>query len=120
VVCRIKSDQIDLFPLGLEPGLADAGTPQLHVEDTLHGGEDLLVGDGAAALELGDDRGRRIAPRRQVLLRHLGLHPLPRPADGVADYLTDRVGLDDVVATVDFCEVLAIRSFTDLISRIEC
>lgn len=47
--------------LGLELGLADAGAAELDVEDALHRGEDLLVGNGGTTLEVGDDGGRRVA-----------------------------------------------------------
>jgi hypothetical protein len=39
---------------------------------------------------------------------------LPGGADGVADHLAYCVGFDDVVAAVDFCEMLAFRAFADL------
>jgi hypothetical protein len=42
---------------------------------------------------------------------------LPCPADSVANYLADSVGLDDIVAAVNLCEVLALGSSTDLILR---
>lgn len=105
----------DCLFLALELGLADAGAAELDVEDALHGGEDLLVGDGGAALEVGDDRGRRVALGGQVLLRHLGLHLLPRLADDVAHLLAHRVRLDDVVAAVHLGEPLAFGTFADLI-----
>ena len=94
--------------LGLELGLADARAAQFDVEHTFHGGEDLLVGGGGAALEVGDDGGGRVALGGEVLLGHLGLHLLPRLADDVADFLADRVGLDNVVGAVYLCEALAL------------
>jgi hypothetical protein len=48
-----------------------------------------------------------VALGRQILLRHLGLHLLSLLGDGIADLLADRVGLDDVVAAVYLCEMLA-------------
>ena len=48
-----------------------------------------------------------VALGRQVLLRHLWLDLLASLRDHAADFLANRVGLDDVVAAVDLCEVLA-------------
>lgn len=73
-----------------------------------------MVGDGCATLKVTDDVGRCVALGGQVLLCHLGLHLLPGGADGVTDYLAYCVGLDNVVATVDFCEMLTIWAFADL------
>lgn len=78
-------------------GLADAGPPELDVEDALHGGEDLLVGGGGPALKVGDDGLGGVALGGEVLLGHLGLHLLARLGDDVADLLADGVGLDDVI-----------------------
>lgn len=92
----------------LEPGLADVGTPKLDVEHPLHRGEHLLIGRRGAALKVGDDSGRGVALCGQLALRQgLGLELGARLHDGIADVLADRLGLDDVVGPVDFCEALA-------------
>jgi len=93
--------------LGAELGLADAGAPQLDVEDALHGGEHLLVGGCGAALKVGDDGLGGVALCGEVLLGHLGLNLLTGSRDDIADGLADGVGLDDVVGAVDLGEALA-------------
>lgn len=81
--------------------------PQLDTEHPLHGAQDLLVGRRGPALEIGNDGRGRVALCREVLLRHLGLHLLALVRDHAADFLANRVGLDDLVAAVDFGEALA-------------
>jgi hypothetical protein len=91
-----------------EFGLADVASAQLDVKHPLHGGQDLLVGGGGAALEVGHDGGRGVALGREILLRQgLGLELGPGLRDGAADLLADCLGLDDVVRSVDFCQALA-------------
>lgn len=96
-----------LLLLGGELGSANVATPQLNVEDPLHGGEDLLIGGAGAALEVGDNCGSGVALGGEVLLGHLRLHLGSGLGDGVADLLADGVGLDDVVGAVDLGEALA-------------
>ena len=86
----------------------DVVAAQLDVEDPLHVAEDLLVGLGGAALEVGDDGGGGVAAGGEVLLGHLGLGGLAGLGDGGADVLADGVGLDDVVGAVDLREALAL------------
>jgi len=93
----------------LEPRLADVGPAQLDVEHPLHRRQHLLVGRRGAALKVGDDGGRRVALCGELALRQgLWLEPGARLHDGVADVLADRLGLDDVVRPVDFCEALSL------------
>jgi len=52
----------------------------------------------------------RVALSRQIFLRHLGLHLLSLLGDGITDLLSDRVGLDNVVAAINFSEMLAFNA----------
>lgn len=99
---REKKKKFTNLLLGREPGLADLVllAAQLDVEDALHGGEDLLVGRGAALLHLLDDGGRRVALLGQLVLLHRRLAPLPRLLDGVAHRQPHRLRLDDLVRPV--------------------
>lgn len=100
---------LTLHPLLLrpKPRRPDIRPPQLNAQHPLHRRQDLLVRRRGPALEIRDDRGGRVALGRQVLLRHLRLHLLALVRDHAADFLADRVGLDDLVAAVDFGEALA-------------
>jgi hypothetical protein len=92
----------------LESRLADVAAAELDVEHALHGGEHLLVGRRRAALKVGHDGRRGVALGRELLLGEgLGLEVGARLGDGVPDVLAYRLGLDDVVGSVDHCEALA-------------
>jgi hypothetical protein len=96
-----------LLLLGSELGSTDITTPQLDVENALHGPENLLVGGSGATLKVGDDGGGGVAAGGKILLGHLGLHGTPGLGDGIANLLADGVGLDDIVGAVDLGEALA-------------
>ena len=98
-----------LFGLLLELWLANVAATQLDVEHPLHGGQDLLVGRGCPPLEVGDDCGGSVALGGEVLLGHLGLHLLPCLRDHIANLLADRLGLDNVIASVDLGQVLTLN-----------
>ena len=95
-----------LFLLG-KLGSANVAATQLDVEDTLHVGENLLVGGGSAALKVGDNGLGGVALGGEVLLGHLGLHLLAGLGDDVADGLANGVRLDNVIGAVDLGESLA-------------
>ena len=82
-------------------------SPQLNPQNLLHRRQDLLVRGRRSALEVRNDTLGRVALGRQVLLCHLRLHLLSLLRDGVADFLANCVGLDDVITAVDFGEMLA-------------
>jgi hypothetical protein len=86
---------------------ANITSPQLNTENLLHRCQNLLIRGRRSALEVRDDTLCGIAFGRQILLRHFRLHLLSLLGDGIADFLADRVGLDDVVAAVNFGEMLA-------------
>jgi hypothetical protein len=81
--------------------------PQLNTQNLLHTSQNLLIRRRTTPLKVRHDTLGGIALRRQILLRHLRLHLLPLLTDDCADFLSDRGGLDDVVASVDFREALA-------------
>lgn len=87
--------------------LPDVRTPQLDVEHALHRAEHLLVGRGGAALKVLDHRHGRVALGRQLLLRHLVPFLVAAAPDRLRDLHAYRLGLHDVVASVDFGQVLA-------------
>lgn len=101
ICCR----QISIF-LG-ELLLPDVGTPQLDVQHPFHGAQHLLVGGGGAAFKVLHDGDGGVALGGQVLLRELEALLVPSSLDGLADLDADGLGLDDVVAAVDFGQVLA-------------
>lgn len=96
----------DLLFLG-ELLLPDVRPPQLDVEHALHRAEHLLVGRGGAALKVLDHRHGRVALGGQLLLRHLVPFLVPAALDRLGDLHAYRLRLDDVVASVDFGQVLA-------------
>jgi hypothetical protein len=96
------------FLLVGELGGTNVGAAQLDVEDTLHGGQDLLVGGSGSPLKVSDDTLGGVALGGQVLLGHLGLHLLTGLGDDVADLLAHGVGLDDVVGSIHLGQTLAL------------
>jgi len=87
--------------------LTNITTPQLNTQHSLHSRQDLLIRSGRASFKVCHDTLGSVTLCSQVLLRHLGVHQLPLVGDGGSDFLADGGGLDDVVAAVDFGEVLA-------------
>jgi hypothetical protein len=87
-------------------GSTNVGTTQLDVQHTLHGTENLLVRSGGSSLKVGDGALCGVAAGSEILLCHLGLHLLSGGGDGVADQLTNGVGLDDVVGSVNLGQAL--------------
>lgn len=101
-----KSPKASLL-LRSKPRRPNIRPPQLNPQHSLHRRQNLLIRSRATALEIRNDRGGSVALCRQVLLRHLRLHLLALVGDHGADFLADCVGLDDLVAAVDFGEALA-------------
>jgi hypothetical protein len=93
-----------------ELGLTDVVAPKLDVENPLEVAEDLLVGGGGAALEVGDDGRRCVALGGEVLLGHGRGLGVARGLDGLGHLGPYRLGLDDVVAAVDLCQALTFTS----------
>ncbi len=81
--------------------------PQLNSQHPLHTRQNLLIGSRRAALKISDDALSGVALGREVLLGHFWVHLLALVGDGGANFLADGGGLDDVVAAVDFGEMLA-------------
>ena len=81
--------------------------PQLNAQCLLHGRENLLIRCRRPPLEIRHNALCGVAFGRQILLRHLRLHLLALVRDDTADLLADRVGLDDIIASVDLGEMLA-------------
>jgi hypothetical protein len=90
--------------------LPDVRAPQLDVQHSFHGAQHLLVGSGGAALKVLHDGDCGVALGGQVLLREFEALLVPSTFDGLADLDADGLGLDDVVASVDFGQVLAFDS----------
>jgi hypothetical protein len=81
--------------------------PQLNPKYLLHGPQNLLIRRRTPALEISNDARGGVALCREVFLGHLRLHLLALVGDHGADFFADCVGLDDLVAAVDFGEALA-------------
>lgn len=92
-------------------GLTNLVTPQDDIEHPLHRTEHLLVRRRTPPLEIGNDGRRGVALCSEVLLRHGATLVVLRGGAGLRDRLADLdadgFGLDDVVASVDFRQVLA-------------
>lgn len=97
-----------LFLLVGELGSTNVATTKLYIENTLHGGKNLLVWGSRATLEIGDDRLRRVTLSGKIFLCHLGLHRLTSLGDNIANLLANGVGLDDVVRSVDLGHALTL------------
>lgn len=98
-----------LFLLGklLSPNI---GSPQFDIQYSLHRTQHLLVWRRRTPLHVLHHSDSGIAFCGQLLLCHFVTFVVAAPFDGVADLGADGFGFDDVVAAVDFCEVLALRS----------
>ena len=89
----------------LKSGLADISTPQLDVEDALHGTQHLLIGRGGASLKIGHNGRRGVALCGELLLREsLGLEVGAGFLNGEADVLADFPHLthEDILACLAF------------------
>ena len=82
-------------------------TPELNVQHALHSAENLLIGRGGTPLEVLHDCDGGVALSGEFLLGHLVALFCSTLLDSVCDCQTNGLGLDDVVAAVDLCEVLA-------------
>lgn len=85
----------------------DVRAPQLNVEHALHCAQNFLVGSGGALLKVLDNGGGGVALGREFLLCHLVGFLIAALLDGVCDLVADGLGLDDVIAAVNLCQVLA-------------
>ena len=97
-----------------ELDLSNLIPPQYHIEDPLHCAQQLLVRRGGTPLKVCDYRRRGIALGGQILLGHGGTLVVLRFAagflNGVADAGAYGFRLDNLVGSVDFCEVLSFDS----------
>lgn len=88
--------------------------PQYHIEDPLHCAQQLLVRRGGTPLKVCDYRRRGIALGSQILLGHGGTLVVLRFAtgflNGVANAGAHGFRLDNLVGSIDFCEVLSFDS----------
>ena len=88
--------------------------PQYHIEDPLHCAQQLLVRRSGTPLKVCDYRRRGIALGGQILLGHGGTLVVLRFAtgflNGVANTGAHGFRLDNLVGSVDFCEVLSFDS----------
>jgi hypothetical protein len=106
----IGSEDVSLL-LSIRLRLSNVLPPQVHLEDSLHITENLLIRRRTAALKISHDGRRLVNLCRELLLRHgralviLDIHT--RLLDCLADLGTDRLGLYNVIRAVNFCEVLA-------------
>ena len=96
-----------LLLLRSKPRRPNITPPQLNTKHPLHSPQNLLIRRRRPPLEIRHNTLRRVTLGREILLRHLRLHLLSLLGDHAADFFADCVGLDDVVAAVDFREVLA-------------
>lgn len=90
-----------------EPFFPDIRATQSDVEHALHCAQNLLVGSGGTLLHLLDDGGGGVAFGREFLLCHFVGLLIAALLDSVCHSRTDGLGLDDVIAAVDLCQVLA-------------
>ena len=90
--------------------LPDVRASQLDVQHALHGAKHLLVWCGCAPLEVLDDGDCGVAFGGELLLCHLVALVRSALLDGVCYLQPDGLGLDNVVAAVDFGEMLAFNS----------
>jgi len=95
-----------LFLLG-ELFCTNVATTELDVEHALHRTENFLVRCRSAPLEVLNDSDGSVALGGQLLLRHLVAFFGATLLDRIAHGVTNGFGLDDVVAAVDLCQVLA-------------
>lgn len=99
-----------LFLLGAQAGSTNVGAPQLDVEHPLHLGENGLVGRGSTTLVRGDSCGCLSDLLAQSSLGHGRLEFLSALLNGLSDFLSDSLGLDDVVGAVDLGEALTLST----------
>lgn len=100
------------FPLSLfrpKPGRSNVSPPQLDSQHSLQITQDLLIRLRRPVLITLHHRLRRITLGRQILLCHLRLHLVPPFHNRLCNLLSDRLGLDDVVFTVNFGQMLPFR-----------
>ena len=102
-----SSASLPLLLLRTKSRRTNIASPQLNTQNLLHRPKNLLIRRRTSSLEVRDNRLSSIALCSQILLCHLGLHLLALRGDDIADFLADGVGLDDVVAAVNFGEMLA-------------
>lgn len=103
-----------LLLLRRELRLSNALAPQLHVENSLHVRQYLLVRRRCSSLKVLHDTDRCVAFRRELLLRHLVSFFSAALLDRFADLGSDGLGLDDLVAAINFGEMLAVLGGADL------
>jgi hypothetical protein len=106
----LQSSSATLLLLGTKSRRANITSPELNTQNLLHRSQDLLIWGRRSTLEIRYDTLCGVALGRQIFLRHLGLHLLSLLGDGITDLLSDRVGLDNVVAAINFSEMLAFNA----------
>lgn len=94
-----------LFPLGklFTPNVVAA---QFNIQHPLHGTQHLLVRCGGTLLKVLNDRGDSVALGGEFLLGHLVGFLVTTLLDGICDLGSHCLGLDDIVAAVDLCQML--------------
>ena len=102
----LQPSSAHLLLLGTKPWRTNITSPELNTQNLLHRRQDLLIWGCRSTLKVGYDTLCGVALGRQILLRHLGLHLLSLLGDSITDLLSDRVGLDNIVAAIDFSEML--------------
>jgi hypothetical protein len=96
--------QLFLLRKLLSPNIAPS---QLNIQHPLHRTQHFLVRRRRTPLHILHHGNGRITFRGELLLSHFVAFVVAAPFDGVADLGADGFWFDDVVAAVDFCEVLA-------------
>ena len=96
-------------PLLLRPKsrLPNSSPPQLDPEDPLHSAQDLLIRRRRAPLKILHNRHRRVALGCEIFLRHFRRDLVPPLHDRLSDFQAYGLRLDDLVASVDFGQMLA-------------
>jgi hypothetical protein len=84
--------------------------PQLNTQNLLHTRQDFLVWSRSPSLEVRHDTLRCVALGRQVFLRHLRLHLLSLLGDHRPNFLANSGWFNDIIAAIDFGEVLAFNA----------
>ena len=100
----VSISSLFLLPKSRLPNIAP---PQLNIQHPLHRTQHLLVRRRSTPLHILHYGDGGITLCCELLLRHFVAFVVAALLDGVAYLHADGFGFDDVVAAVDFCEVLA-------------
>lgn len=108
----LPSDPFHLFLLGTQARGANVSAPQLDVEHSLHLGENGLVRRSSTTLVCSDGCCCLANLLAQLGLGHSGLELLTGLLDSLSDFLSDGLGLDNVIGAVDLGKTLAFAATT--------